>query len=678
MKAASGPRVALALVVVALCLGARRADADELPAWSIDLHAHLFMKEGMGWLFRGGFEDPVLAVWDDRLVSKASPATLEESGLGIVVVSVFVHPLGVPDMRESARRQVAAAERWVREHRDWVIARSADEARRALLTRRHVMVLSLEGAAGVLESEEDLVELVDELGIRIVTPLHIADDAFGGGALLDGYQYFGNPIGLADRLLDPGCEDPSQNRRGLDPPGERLVRELVARGVWVDLSHAPDAALATLVPLLEDAGQPLLVTHGMLRRHRAAERGIPDWLLREVGKSGGVVGLVPTDDAFADLTVPPALCPAGCSAGDCAHGASAFAAIWSEAAAMAGRDAVVLGSDVNGGVRHLAPTCGTGTRLDTEGFRHIGMSRDLWRALHDLGAPVPPLDRALERFLAAWARVRPTATDASHLPPLPRTRLEVAGPSFELGIGAGLSYGDGGDVPGALLEADVRIVKDARGRYRPTPVVTLAHVSAEVTKAVEDDGVPYAWVRFAPIGMEARWLDDQASADALELVVRRWTALDQDASVRLALLAGVVRTMPGILKSPGEYQLFVELGASILGYRGILHHDEARADLHGVYMAGAALTLGAAVYPGPELRLAIFGGGAADATLLATQADAVAYASDLVARAGIELGTADGAFVQFFEGRFAATREIADEAVLVTTPRLVAGIVVRP
>jgi membrane dipeptidase len=672
-------RMALAALAVALgVLFAARTAAQELPHQGIDLHAHLFMKDGMGWLFRGTFEDPPLASsWEDRLASKASPATLEESGLGIVVVSIFVHPLGTLDMRDSVRRQVAAARRWVKEHPGWVLARSADEARLALVTRRRVMILSLEGAAGMLESEEDLVELVDELGIRIVTPLHLTDDALGGAAMLDGFQYFGNPVALADRLLDPGCDEPARNRRGLSPRGERLVRELVERGVWIDLAHAPDAALARLVPLLAEAGQPLLVTHGMLRRHRDAERGIPDELLAAVGRTGGMVGLVPSEDAFARLEVPPRLCPPGCGPAACARGAAAFAATWEEAAALAGADAVVVGSDVNGGMRHLAPSCGTRTRLDVEGFRHIGHSADLWAALRTLGAGVPPHDRAIERFLAAWSRVRPVALEGD-APPLPRRRSEVAGPSVRWRIGAGLSFGDDGEVPGALLQAELFVVKDARAPYGATPVVTFGHLTAEVTKAVEDDDVPYADVRLAPIGMDARWYDDHARGEALEVVLRRWPALDHHVSVRLAALSGAVRAMPGVMKSPGVHQLYVELGASVLGYRGIRHVDPVRADVHGVYMAGAALLLGMALYPGPELRVALFGGGDADVTLLAAAAEGVAHAADLGARAGVEIGTADGAFVQSFEARLGASRELAEVDVLWWTPRFTGGISIRP
>ena len=43
-----------------------------------------------------------------------------------------------------------------------------------------------DGVAGVLESEEDLTELIDDHGIAIVTPLHLADDRYGGAATING------------------------------------------------------------------------------------------------------------------------------------------------------------------------------------------------------------------------------------------------------------------------------------------------------------------------------------------------------------------------------------------------------------------------------------------------------------------------------------------------------------
>src|SRR4051812_47085106 len=59
-----------------------------------ELHAHLFMKEGMTWAFRGDFNGPLEATsWKDRFSSQANPEALEKSGLSVVVATIYAHPL---------------------------------------------------------------------------------------------------------------------------------------------------------------------------------------------------------------------------------------------------------------------------------------------------------------------------------------------------------------------------------------------------------------------------------------------------------------------------------------------------------------------------------------------------------------------------------------------------------
>jgi hypothetical protein len=73
-----------------------------------------------------------------------------------------------------------------------------------------------------------------------------------------------------------------------------------------------------------------------------------------------------------------------------------------------GEDGVVLGSDWNGGVRHLSPSSGTGTSLDaTAGLWNIGQSHELWGALTRSAPPKrhAAVSPAALRFLNAWDQV---------------------------------------------------------------------------------------------------------------------------------------------------------------------------------------------------------------------------------------------------------------------------------
>jgi membrane dipeptidase len=416
-------RVAAA-VVLAACGGAAALHAYERPRLDtaglgatagaqdsdlgIDLHAHLFMKPGMAALFDGGFFGPLRATsWRSRFASQANPETLEASGLGIVVVALYANPLFTWSPREAVREEIRQAERFVAEHpEEWVIARSPSEARQALGEGKRVLVLSLERASLILESEEDLKEFIDERGIRIVTMLHLTDDANGGAAFLKGYHQLGNPWRWLSELITPARDEEGNkvNARGLTAKGRELARRLLERGVWLDLSHASDASQSELIPMIEVAGQPLLYTHGALRRFTHTERGISDRQLAEVRRTDGIVGICPSEDELNPTAVPAALCPAAC-AGSCTWGLPAFVANWSAAAAVVGPENTMLGSDFNGAIPHLHPSCGTGTSLDREGLWNIGQLPALWTAARKLGAPLPArLSDQIESFLQKWAR----------------------------------------------------------------------------------------------------------------------------------------------------------------------------------------------------------------------------------------------------------------------------------
>jgi len=97
----------------------------------VDLHAHLFMNEGLTWIFRGDFFDEHLSAtsWKNLLSSQANPKTLNESDVQIMVASLYAaHPILTPwGLKEAIRRQIAQAERFVRENPQWILAKSPQE-----------------------------------------------------------------------------------------------------------------------------------------------------------------------------------------------------------------------------------------------------------------------------------------------------------------------------------------------------------------------------------------------------------------------------------------------------------------------------------------------------------------------------------------------------------------------
>ena len=374
--------------------------------WELaDIHAHLFMEHGLGVLFQGGFNEPLQAGdWSDRFSSQANPASLDASNLGLVVVALYAHPVLEPSRRSAIRDQIYEARAFVASHTDWVIAASPAEARAAHAAGKRILVLSLEGASGILETEEDLREFVDAGGIRIVTFAHLADDHLTGAAMMGGFKNLGNPRGWVAALPKPrGQYGELLNPHGLTDRGRAMAWALMRRGVWIDLAHSPDSAAVELEALMKRAGQPLLVTHTVLRRYRRAERGLSDRQLSEVGASGGLVGLAPCEDVLDDTKVPPALCPKGCR---CRGDVYALAQQFRETADAIGAASVFLGSDFNGAETHLRPSgCSTHTSLDKQGLHQIGQTSEVWYALRRAGAPVNATEfHGVTNFISVWER----------------------------------------------------------------------------------------------------------------------------------------------------------------------------------------------------------------------------------------------------------------------------------
>lgn len=360
-------------------------------AGTVELHAHLFMNDGMTWGFRGDFDGPLKAKdWRQKLSSQANPETAFASGIDIMVVTLYANALFTTNLKNSIRRQIVRVRQFVADHPEWSLVKTPMEAREALAQGRRAMILALEGASGILETEEDLREFVDDGGIQIVTFLHLMDDSLGGVALMRGLKSLACPQGILRQKISGRVDENSVplNPKGLTEKGRGLAQALIRRGVWIDLNHSSDAAQQELIPMLIKAGQPLLYTHGVLRRHYKVEREIADWQIEAVRATRGIIGLLPSEELFE-------------------NGIFSLVEQYNEVAAVIGSDSVMLGTDFNGGMQHLKPRCCTGTGFDQEGFWNIGQVPVLWQAMANLGAAVPsPLSRMTERFLDAWSRAQ--------------------------------------------------------------------------------------------------------------------------------------------------------------------------------------------------------------------------------------------------------------------------------
>lgn len=343
-----------------------------------------------------------------------------------VFADLFPEPGGARDDRSSIDRQIAGMKAMVATvdaraggpGQGWLeIALSAGDARRISEEGRLAVVLGVEvDSLGNWRTPDDLpsdpaaarAEVRSELerlhasGVRLITPIHLTDNALGGAAVyrrmfdalnrqVSGRHYVVEAAassGIEYRLPDDlgrgdideflrrllyffGSEsDPSHaipggqaNAKGLTAHGRFLISELMRLGMVIDIDHMSQKAAAETVDLARNARYPLVATHAAFRElalrstetddvHKRAAEGLQTAAVVEaIGELGGMVApiLNQGDIAAHGDRVP----------NDCAGSSKSWAQAYLYALEKMGGRGVALGSDVNGLAGMPGPRFGT-------------------------------------------------------------------------------------------------------------------------------------------------------------------------------------------------------------------------------------------------------------------------------------------------------------------------------
>jgi microsomal dipeptidase-like Zn-dependent dipeptidase len=159
--------------------------------------------------------------------------------------------------------------------------RTPEEAEAALASKewRLGIILAAEGSHGV-DTAERLDALWDR-GLRMLTIAHFSDSAWVGAAAV---RYWPR-----SSCVPGGKDEGPKNPRGLSARGEGLVDRAVAKGLILDLTHSSDRTALDLAR--RHPGLPLMFSHQAAREFTPCERTISSELLREVRRSGGLVGV---------------------------------------------------------------------------------------------------------------------------------------------------------------------------------------------------------------------------------------------------------------------------------------------------------------------------------------------------------------------------------------------------
>jgi membrane dipeptidase len=193
-------------------------------------------------------------------------------------------------------------------------------------------LLSIEGAHA-LDGDPANVEVVADLGIRMLSPSHFFDTPFGGSA--------------------HGIE-----QHGLTAKGRDMLRRMEARGVLLDVAHA---SARTIDDALDLATRPIVASHTGVRGVLDNARNLPDAHLEGIAATGGLVGI--------------GFWPWACGGND----AAAIARSIAYAIDRIGVDHVALGSDWDGAVP--VPFDAAGTIELTDALLAAGLDEAAIRAV---------------------------------------------------------------------------------------------------------------------------------------------------------------------------------------------------------------------------------------------------------------------------------------------------------
>lgn len=190
-------------------------------------------------------------------------ARLRAGGLGAQFWSVYIPGEGRGPFARPQLEQIEIARRIIERYPDtFRFATTVAEIRAAHRAGRIASMLGMEGGYG-LENSLGALRAYYDLGVRYMALTHNAHTDWADAA-----------------AMVPARHD------GLTPFGEEVVREMNRLGMLIDLSHAAPSTMADTLRITE---APVIFSHSSARGVCDVPRNVPDDILREMPRNGGVV-----------------------------------------------------------------------------------------------------------------------------------------------------------------------------------------------------------------------------------------------------------------------------------------------------------------------------------------------------------------------------------------------------
>ncbi len=195
---------------------------------------------------------------DDNLLELEHLHRVHEAGIDVVSINAGFGPM---EWTEQIRLIAQMRRYLLRNAETFLVALSVEDLKAAKRHGKLAVVFDIESAQ-IAESQLDLIQLIYDLGVRWMLIAYNRNNDIGGG-----------------------CHD---RDTGLTDLGRRVVEEMNRVGMVVCCSHT---GYRTALEVMEHGSQPIVFSHSNPRSLHDHPRNIPDLLIRECAKTGGVIGL---------------------------------------------------------------------------------------------------------------------------------------------------------------------------------------------------------------------------------------------------------------------------------------------------------------------------------------------------------------------------------------------------
>ena len=188
---------------------------------------------------------------------------MKEGGMNAIFFSIWIdgRVMGPPAIQKALDQIDAVRENVSKYPKDIVLARTAEDVRRAHTQGKIAALMGVEGGH-MIGNDIRMVRIFADLGVRYMTLSHFYNDEWA----------------------DSSTDKPAHN--GLTDYGKDIVREMNRQGMLVDISHVSDK---TFYDALEISKAPLIASHSSCRALCNHVRDMSDDMIKALAAKGGVI-----------------------------------------------------------------------------------------------------------------------------------------------------------------------------------------------------------------------------------------------------------------------------------------------------------------------------------------------------------------------------------------------------